>query len=440
MRSILPGGLPSGAWARRHRGVLLVLGAHAVGLAIFGLAMGAEPLHALLEGGAVALIAAVAAWPKLPQRARSGVAAFGLMSASAILVHLSGGYIEAHFHYFVMLGVVFLYEDWMPYTLAVGFVALHHGIMGTLDAASVFNHPAASAHPWLWAGIHALFVLGLSAALVVAWRVVQGARLAEAAAQREALDTKRQLHAGEKMAALGSLAAGLAHEVRTPLTAVSTNAALIERDLRRNPGSPEAAERIAACVRDIHLSVDRMNALVGQLKRFHRLDGEGRVDLPLEGVVKEAVDFFTTAHRTASPIQLELEPTHVASLDPLGVHQVVINLLSNAVEACDPAEGVVVVRTFNDAGRPCLVVQDNGVGMSQETQRRLFEPLFTTKPTGTGLGLAIVKRIVAAHGGDIRCSSEPGKGTTFRVRFAPAAPRTSIPVSVAEADARATFV
>ena len=421
MRAFLPSGLSAEAWTWRHRGVLVVLGVHAAGLAAFGLAVGAAPLHALLEGGLVALFAAVAAWPRLPRRVRGAVAASGLMAASAILVHLSGGYIEAHFHYFVMLGVVFLYEDWVPYTLAVGFVAVHHGVMGTVDPASVFNHPAAFRDPWLWAGLHALFVLGLSAALLVALRVVQGARLGEAAAQREATQAKRQLHASEKMAALGSLAAGLAHEVRTPLTAVGTNAALIEMQARRMAATPEAAEKLTAYVRDIQVSVDRMNALVGQLKRFHRHEAEGRADLPLEGLVQEAVEFYARAHRTAVPIHLELAPTPAAHLDPLGVHQVVINLLSNAVEACASGEGEVVVRTLDDAGRPCLVVQDNGEGMGPETQRRLFEPLFTTKPSGTGLGLSIVKRIVAAHGGDIECVSTLGKGTTFRVRFPPAA-------------------
>src|SRR5206468_12151747 len=84
---------------------------------------------------------------------------FGLMSASAILVHLSGGYIEFHFHFFVMLTFLALCQDWIPYLLAVAFVAVHHGVVGVLRPQSGYNHEAACTAPWTWAGLHALFVL-----------------------------------------------------------------------------------------------------------------------------------------------------------------------------------------------------------------------------------------------------------------------------------------
>ena len=95
---------------------------------------------------------------------------FGLMSASGILVHLSGGYIEFHFHFFVMLSFLALCQDWIPYLLAVAFVAVHHGVVGVLWPQSVYNHEAAFNAPWTWAGIHALFVLWSCVGSVVAWR------------------------------------------------------------------------------------------------------------------------------------------------------------------------------------------------------------------------------------------------------------------------------
>jgi PAS domain S-box-containing protein len=92
------------------------------------------------------------------------------MSSSAILVHLSGGYIEMHFHFFVMLVFLALFQDWTPYMLAVAYVAIHHGVIGVLWPEDVYNHADAFAAPWKWAGIHAFFVLWSCLGSVIAWR------------------------------------------------------------------------------------------------------------------------------------------------------------------------------------------------------------------------------------------------------------------------------
>jgi diguanylate cyclase (GGDEF)-like protein len=101
---------------------------------------------------------------------RASAASLGLMLSSAMLVHLSGGYIEFHFHFFVMVAFIALYQDWIPFLLAVGFVVAHHGALGTLSPESVFNHPAAITHPWRWALVHGLFLLAASAAGLIAWK------------------------------------------------------------------------------------------------------------------------------------------------------------------------------------------------------------------------------------------------------------------------------
>jgi signal transduction histidine kinase len=408
--------LPPETWKRRHRGILVLLAAQAAGLVAFGVFMGKGVGHALLEGGVVALLALAAAFAPVGQRARSVLAGFGLMSCSAILTHLSGGYIEAHFHFFVMLGVIFLYEDWLPYVLAVGYVAVHHGVAGTLDPLSVYNHPDAIAHPWAWAGVHALFILGLSAALVVAWNALEQSRRNETSALQQAHDLKRQLNTQEKMAALGSLASGLAHEVRTPLTVVAVNAALIERQALHTE-DPALSQALRTHAREIQAGVERMNGLVLQLRRFHALaPGDTRV-VALDAVVRDAVALFTAANRSGVKVTLDLGPTPPARLQPLGVQQVVINLVANAADAVDLETGEIVVRTRAEPGRAVLFVDDNGRGMSEEVQRRAFDPLFTTKAEGMGLGLHIVTRIVTAHGGDIALVSAPGKGTSFTIRF-----------------------
>ena len=181
-RAWLPsgGGLAPGVWARRHRGIVMILWVHAVGLAGFGMVRGYGVAHSLAEGAVVGALAGVASLPGWSPRARSSAATVGLMTASAVLVHLSGGVVEAHFHFFAMVGIITLYQDWVPFGLAIGFVALHHGVAGTLDRHAVYNHYAALNNPWKWALIHGLFVLGASAASVYAWRMNE-----EAAAETE---------------------------------------------------------------------------------------------------------------------------------------------------------------------------------------------------------------------------------------------------------------
>ena len=173
LRDVFPEGrrLPDDVWRRRHRGVLILLWLHAIGITTFGLARGYAVDHTLLEAGVVALAALLAGWLPGPRRLRSVIACFGLMTAAALLVHFSGGYIEFHFHFFVMVGLLALYQDWTTFLLAIGYVVVHHGLVGVLDPTSVYNHPAAWTNPWLWAGIHGGFILAMSLVSLVTWRV-----------------------------------------------------------------------------------------------------------------------------------------------------------------------------------------------------------------------------------------------------------------------------
>lgn len=173
LRQILPEGqlLPDVVWQRRHRGILVLLWLHAVGIAAFGIFQGYPVAHSLLEGGIVA-VAAVAATPhRAGRRLRAIVASIGLITSSAIVVHFSGGVIEAHFHFFVVIGLLMLYQDWAPFLIALGYVVLHHGVIGVLDPSAVYNHPDAIAHPWRWAAIHGAFVVAASITNIVSWRL-----------------------------------------------------------------------------------------------------------------------------------------------------------------------------------------------------------------------------------------------------------------------------
>src|SRR3989449_3092142 len=171
LRSLPEGrSLPAGVWRRRHRGILVLLWVQAVALTAFALAVGNDRVHSLVEGSVVAAMALGATSTKLNRTLRALIASLGLVTSAAVLTHLSGGYIEMHFHFFVMLGVIALYQSWIPFLGAITYVALHHGTVGVLDPQSVYNHPDAIASPWTWALIHAGFVLAASVAMIVNWR------------------------------------------------------------------------------------------------------------------------------------------------------------------------------------------------------------------------------------------------------------------------------
>jgi diguanylate cyclase (GGDEF)-like protein/PAS domain S-box-containing protein len=178
IRSALPEGrpLPDDVWRQRHAGIVILLWLHVVGIAAFAAFTNPGLLPNLAEVGLVALTAVLAASKFLGRKLRSVIASFGLITSSATLVHISGGYIEFHFHFFIMVAVIALYQDWIPFLLTLWYVVLHHGVIGVINPASVYNHPDALANPWKWAAIHGAFVLGISAASMIGWRLNEAAR------------------------------------------------------------------------------------------------------------------------------------------------------------------------------------------------------------------------------------------------------------------------
>jgi diguanylate cyclase (GGDEF)-like protein len=173
LRGLLPqgGALPEDVWARRHRGIVVLLWVHVPGLFLFTFLRHAPLIEAILVAFIVMAFAVSAMAFRDERRAGAVVAALGLLTASAVLVYESGGLIEMHFHYFVVVGVITLYQDWWPYLAAIGYVVLQHGVLGVMNPVSVYNHQSAITHPWEWAGVHGLFVLAMSAAGIASWRL-----------------------------------------------------------------------------------------------------------------------------------------------------------------------------------------------------------------------------------------------------------------------------
>ena len=165
--------LPPQAWEPRHRWIVRLLWAHVPALALFGLVNGHSLVHSLGEIVPIAILASAAGSDRFGQRLRSCLAGAGLMTASAVLVHFGDGRIEMHFHFFVMLPVISLYQEWRPFLLSVGFVAAHHGTVGILSPLDVFDHQAAWDAPLQWALIHAAFVLAASTVCIMSWRLIE---------------------------------------------------------------------------------------------------------------------------------------------------------------------------------------------------------------------------------------------------------------------------
>ena len=225
------GALSEEEWNRRHAAITYLLAAQSIGLVVFGLIRGYDLLHILWEAVIPMTCAILARTRGTSRDNRAVIATFGLVVVSGIFVHLSGGTIEGHFHFFIMLAVISLYHEWRTFVLAIVFVALHHGVIGTLDPESVYDHAAAIADPWSWALIHATLVLGESIALVVAWRFSEqayeraassGRRLIEEAqrrrdeqlqAQVEIERREAQLEEAQAIARLGSWDWDLATDV-----------------------------------------------------------------------------------------------------------------------------------------------------------------------------------------------------------------------------------
>jgi two-component system, sensor histidine kinase and response regulator len=169
------GSLDLPAWDRVHRGVLLLLGVHAAGLPWFGLWMGHSLVHSAVAGMVLFAFCGGALATFLSRRIRSVLVTLGLMTASALLVHLSGGYVEAHFHFFVMLAVVAPYRDWVPFAMALLFIVIDHGVVGTLAPALTYNHSSGQHHPWMWALLHGAPIFAESAAVLFYWQAVERA-------------------------------------------------------------------------------------------------------------------------------------------------------------------------------------------------------------------------------------------------------------------------
>jgi two-component system, NtrC family, sensor kinase len=230
------------------------------------------------------------------------------------------------------------------------------------------------------------------------------------------------LHA-EKLATVGQIAAGVAHEINNPLTSVQmcVEAVLRKASLATEGRVPNLYETTDVDrLKKIREGAERIRKFSRDLTTYARPSGREIEEVNLNEVVEHALSFcehvlYEAKANLTRDLAADLPRARVVRDH---IMQVVTNLVSNAAQALADDGGIVAVRTFSDgAGHVGLAVSDNGEGIREEDRGRVFEPFFTTKPAGrgTGLGLPVVRNIVLAHGGDITFESRPGGGTTFLV-------------------------
>ena len=427
--------LPDEDWRWRHTAVCVVLAAHVPVLLLWAaLVEPGELWHVLLP---LAALLVAAGLPGGNRAVRSLAGTLGLLTCSALVVHLAEGATEAHFHFFVVIPVIALYQDWALYALALLFVVLHHAFVVSPDSTG---------GDLRWLVVHGGFVLAESAVLVLFWRADERSRMAEQVArlaEREARGAAEQARGAAEqargaaeqawleltqgqdsvqaqMAAADRMRADLigtvSHEFRTPLTSIRAAALTLRKRGDRLDDPTREAMWNAILDGEQRLSRLLENMLVAATARNVDPEASTAVD-----AVAAEVAMVVAAKRGSSPVSVLVEPGLHARIDRTALHQVLENLLDNAYQH-GAAGSTPLVAGGSDEHGVWLTVSNEGNVVDLTRKGRLFEP-FTQESTGTsrdregiGVGLYVVRRLVEVYGGSVDVQSDIG-WVTVEVRL-----------------------
>ncbi len=259
--------------------------------------------------------------------------------------------------------------------------------------------------------------------------------------------TQTQLVNAEKMASLGQLTAGIAHEINNPINFITSNIKPLRRNIgeivevmqeyRRKAaqiaqleeirkkeeqlGIQDSIDELDDIINSIAEGSSRTAEIVRGLRNFSRLDESDLKESDLNEGIRNTITVLGPQYRDRVRIEMDLQQIPQVECYPGKVNQVFMNILTNAVQATlakpDPIERIVSIATRQAGDHVIISIKDNGIGMSEEVKARIYDPFFTTKPVGegTGLGMAIVYGIIEDHHGSIEIGSTPGIGTEFRI-------------------------
>jgi len=256
-------------------------------------------------------------------------------------------------------------------------------------------------------------VLGLSVSPLVDHRDREVGRIVNFQDLSDLRAMERQVKRAERLATIGTLAAGIAHELRNPLASISGSVELLR-------ATPDEGSEDRALMDIVNREVGRLDALVSQLLDYANPRPPQAVRFDLRSLLEETITVFRQDQSFAD-VELGLEDSASSEpfwivADPSKMRQVVWNLMRNAADASRRGGRSVRIALVRSARDAVVEIHDDGPGISDQDLERIFDPFFTTKSTGTGLGLAIVQSIVEEHEGHIAIHTRPGEGTTFEVR------------------------
>ncbi len=398
-------------WQRRHRIMLWVLGLHVPALGIFGLAFGYTP-----QTMALVLIPPVAAETlgyllRRHRRAASVGVTGGLVYCSAALVGLTHGTIEAHFHFFVIIGFIALYQDWAPFLFNIIFTVLSHGIGSAWQQSLVFDTASGQANPWLWSSLHGIAVLFACAGMMLLWRVTEDS-------QRERDILTRQLADDEinRRQFTSDLLSNLARR----------NQSLLHRELdiinqlEESEQDPDAlAELFALDHIATRVRRNAENLLVLSGEQPPRTWSE---PVPLRDVLRAAIAETENLERVVFVVD---EQSAVAGNTVTDLTHLLAELTENAVRF-SPPDTTVAIRSRPDRSRPggrLITIEDWGLGMLDEQIKEynalLETPLDVDLSISQRLGFHVVARLAARHGIKVSLSVKPESGTAALVTLPP---------------------
>ncbi|MGD8367817.1 MAG: ATP-binding protein [Desulfobacterales bacterium] len=374
-------------------------------------------LYLILAGIFVLSILYIVALPRVRKVALFAYLQIGIDTATVTLVIWATGGLASIFAILYLL--VIITASMIVFRrgslIMASLCSIQYGIMVNLEYYGVLRPLAAEAgrfasdYPWSFVLYKVLMIiLGCFAVSFLSSLLAEQARKT----RRELAAMEDHVRRVEKMAAVGEMAAGLAHEIKNPLASLRGSIQVLREDLDYDSGQ----DRL---MRIVMREADRLALLVNNFLLFARPPVGKLTKIELSGALNETVELFEKDGSCRGRIAVEksfIQGIWV-ELDPTHLRQVLWNLLINAAEAIE-GRGTVSVE-MEEAGKRQVVVRisDDGCGMPRETLRSIFDPFFTTKADGTGLGLSIVHRILDSYDSWLDVESEEGAGTTFSLRF-----------------------
>jgi signal transduction histidine kinase len=426
VRGTLPQGrsLPDAVWRGRHRAILLILWLHVPALGLLA-ALGGGGRVGLYGVALVAVAAALATAPWGGRRRRSAVATVGLLSASCVLVALSGGKLELAFHFFVVIALVMLYQDGFPLLIAVGFVTLYTVVAAILEKLAVLPPPEAWSSPAVRAAVGLLLLIAMAASSLANWRLNEDSRAEAERSFRQLYDGQRavvrELQQSQRLK--DELYNVVSHELRTPLTGIlGFGELLLTRDDRLSPA--QRREHLGRVLREARRLQRVVDNLVYSSKVIQQ-DGNAAADL--RGVVGAVIeDLEDVPGRERLDLEVAIPETIEVAMPAEALRLVMVNLLGNALKYATPMTTVRVAAGPAADGLLAVSVTNAGPPITPADRSRIFEPFvqldssLTRSASGVGLGLHIVRRLVESYGGTVHVESADGL-----VTFTVAVPRTS---------------